>query len=97
MQATENRTTDDRVTDIEFQDAIDGGDVLDVVIVEPVSGVDLQTQLQTLRDGVRDARQIVLPRDRIGGLRVVAGMDLDNRRTDLSRCFELARIGIDEQ
>ena len=96
-QTVEDRARHDRVADVEFDDLRDGGDRLDVVIVEPMSGVDGQARgdAAKLRGG---AQPFELARARgARGFGVGAGMQLDHRRARAPRRLDLRVIRIDEQ
>lgn len=96
MQAGKNRPADDGVTDVELADAGDSGDGPDVVVIKPVSGIDQQTDLDTVCHCRGDRRQLLRFRLGAARVRIVAGVDLYGRRADLACRIDLPRIGIDK-
>ena len=85
------------MTDIEFSDTFDITDTRDVVIVQAVTGIDLQPQGLTQPHPFNNPGQFLCTLLRILCIRKMPGVDFHHRRTDSSSSFELTRIGIDEQ
>src|ERR1700723_3132852 len=85
----------DRVPDVELDDFRDRRDRLDIVIVQPMTGVDRQPQ------GGCELRRVSQPFKFAGArapgrFRVRAGMQLDDRSADAAARFDLRLVGIDE-
>ena len=96
LQPDEHRLADQVVADVELGELRDGGDRLDVVVSQAVPGVRLDAVLGGERGHVGDLLQ--LDRDLLAlGMRVFAGVELDHRRAEPQRGFELALVGGDEQ
>src|SRR5581483_10096806 len=88
----EDRARDDGVTDVQFRDPRDGGDRLDVVIVQTVPGVHLEPERATLLEGAHDAAELLAPACLVRGVRVVARVYFHDRRPGGRRRFHLRGI-----
>jgi len=67
------------------------------VIVQAVSGIDLQAQLVTLLHRLYDALQFPGACRFVSSIGIVTGVQLDDRGADLGSGGHLVRLGIDEQ
>ena len=88
---------DDGVADVQFVDAVDGGDGLDVVVMQAMAGIDDQPLGAAQAHACADAFQLLGLAGGIGGVGVAAGVQFDRRRADAARGADLAFLGVDEQ
>ena len=85
------------MSDVEIRDSGNGGNRLDVVIVEAVAGVHQQFEFQPLQYRLLDAHQL-LPLGLVGcGIRIPARVNFYRRCAGFGRRLDLIRVGIDEQ
>ena len=85
----------DGVTDVQLCNLRDFGDRLDVVIVQPVTGIDLQAQAGRVDRGCADALQLLTG---IGsGFGIGAGVNLDDRRAGGACRLDLDAVCCNEQ
>lgn len=76
-QAVEGGAADDGVADVELIELGDGGDGLDVVVVQAVAGIDLQALASGIGGTGGDALELGIALRICGGIGVTAGVDLD--------------------
>ena len=84
------------MADIEFRDLRNGGDRLDILERESVSGMRLDTVFDRKRSRVGDPPQLEFAVCTFA-MRVFASMEFNNISTQTDRRFDLARVGLDEQ
>ena len=84
------------MADIEFGDLRNGGDRLDILERESVSGMRLDTVFDRKRSRVGDPPQLEFAVCTFA-MRVFASMEFNNISTQTDRRFDLARVGLDEQ
>ena len=94
--AVDQRARDDGVSDVQLDDLADRGDRLHVVIVHAMAGVHGQPEAARVPGRIAEPLQLarLTLAARVG---IRARVQLDDRRTDTRRRFELRRIRIDEQ
>ncbi len=85
------------MADVELIELGDGGDGLDVVVVQAVAGIDLQALASGIGGTGGDALELGIALRICGGIGVTAGVDLDKGGATLGSCIDLDGIGVDKE
>ncbi len=85
------------MADVELIELGDGGDGLDVVVVQAVAGIDLEPLASSIGGTGGDALELGVALGIGGGIGVTAGVDLDKRGATLGGRIDLDGIGIDKE
>lgn len=93
----EQRPRNNGVTDIQLENIRDCGNHADVMVIKPVSRMDLQAGINTQSHGLDNTRQLGRLFCGCWCVGKMPGMNLDTGRTGLSRRFNLFPIRIDKQ
>ncbi len=87
-QTIKGGTANDGVADVELIELGDGGDGLDVVVVQTVAGIDLEPLASGIGGAGGDALELGIALGICGGIGVTAGVDLDEGGATLGSCIE---------
>ncbi len=85
------------MANVELIEIGDGGDGLDVVVVQAVTGIDLQALASGIGGTGSDALELGVALGICGGIGITASVDLDKGGTTLGSRIDLDGIGIDKE
>ncbi|MNH17463.1 hypothetical protein D3C79_771350 [compost metagenome] len=85
------------MTDVELIKLGNGGDGLDVVVVQAMAGIDLQALAGGIGGAGGDALELGVALRIRGGIGIAAGVDLDEGGTTLGGRIDLDGVGVDEE
>ncbi len=85
------------MADVELIELGDSGDGLDVVVVQTVTGIDLEPLASGIGGTGGDALELGVTLGICGGIGIATGVDLDKGGTTLGSRIDLDGIGIDKE
>jgi hypothetical protein len=97
LPASKNRMRDDGVTDIELLDTVQRRNGLDVLVMQTVTGIDLETKRATHRETRDDAVKFGTAYELVMGFGIGARVKFDHRRTARVGRTDLRFIRIDKE
>src|SRR5687767_12097409 len=97
IKADEDSSSNNTVADIVFHDLRDVGQALDILIIQPMAGVDPYSQLVGKLGGLGDGFEFRICLFRALGIGISTCMQLYKISGDLMRCFDLAEVRLHEQ
>jgi hypothetical protein len=96
FQANENSAGNDRVPDVEFDHVRQAGNILNVIAMQSVAGIDLQAKCMSGNTGNMQPFKLLFLPD-TSGVGIGSCVQFHNRGAAIAGCLELLLVWVDEQ